>query len=214
MKKLAAFAASFCLVASAMASETAKLDHVELGTDLPTVERGMEAMMAECNACHGMKYIKYRNLIALGVSKQKIDEMRGDQSLDDSVKPQMSPADAEASFGKAPPDLSLMAKARNGGADYVYSYLLGYYTKEDGSTGNHFFPESKMPDVLGTSTMTDAAEKDAAKAKARDIVSFLSWAADPHGQERIQLGKYVMIYLVLITLLLYFVKKQVWAKLD
>lgn len=212
MKKFVTLLVSGCFAASALASTEAKLDKAEPGADVATVERGMEAMMTDCNACHSMKYIKYRDLVALGIDKQKVDVLRGDLPLDAPLKAQMSEADAEQSFGKAPPDLSLMAKARDGGADYVYSYLLGYYAKEDGTTGNHYYPETKMPDVLGVSGADDAQRKEL-KDKARDIVSFLSWAADPHEQERIRLGKYVMAYLFVLTFLLYLVKKQVWARL-
>ena len=204
--------ASCCIAGSALASE-AKLDTVKLGADVQTVERGVDALMNTCHSCHSMKYIKYRDLVGFGIDKQKVDAWRGDQPLDAALLAQMPENDAAQAFGKAPPDLSLMVKARDGGANYVYSYLLGYYVTPEGIPGNHFYPETKMPDALGISGATEAAQRAEIQEKARDIVSFLAWAADPHEQERQKLGYYVLAYLVVLTFLLYLVKNQVWARL-
>lgn len=212
MKKLITILASCCIATSAWASE-AKLETVSVGLDVPTVERGVNEMMNSCHSCHSMKYIKYRDLVTFGIDKQKVDAWRGDQPLDAPLLAQMSDSDAMAAYGKAPPDLSLMAKARDGGASYVYSYLLGYYVKPDGMPGNHIYPETKMPDILGLSGATDAAQRTEIQGRARDIVSFLAWAADPEEQERHRLGYYVLAYLFVLTFLLYLVKNQIWARL-
>ena len=134
--------------------------------------------------------------------------------MDASLTSMMSDESSMQSFGLVPPDLSLMTKAREGGADYVYSYLLGYYSTPDGEIKNHIFPVTKMPDPLGISTTTDHAQREEIKKTAHDIVSFLSWASDPHEQERHRMGYYVIGYLVILTLLLYFVKNQIWGRLD
>ena len=196
----------------AWASEVA-LEKIRVATDLPSIERGAENMMISCHGCHSMKYLKYRDLIRFGISKQKVDDWRGDQTLDAPLLAQMSESDAIQSFAKAPPDLSLMTKAREGGANYVYSYLLGYYTAPDGMPGNHIFSETRMPDPLGIAGVTDAAQRAAIHTQAHDIVSFLSWAADPHGQERHRLGYYVLAYLFVLTALLYLLKNQIWSRL-
>jgi len=197
----------------AWAHEEVALDKVILETDVKSVERGAEAMIGSCHACHSMKYMHYRDLLTYGMDKQKVESWRGDQSLDSAIMAQMSENDAIASFGKAPPDLSLMVKAREGGANYLYSYLLGYYLTKEGVAGNHFYPETKMPDVLNVSSIAEGASHSEVQAQARDIVSFLSWVADPHAEERLHLGYYVIVYLLILTILLYFVKKQVWAGL-
>ena len=184
-----------------------------LETDVKSVERGADAVIGNCHACHSMKYVHYRDLLTYGMDKQKVDGWRGDQPLDAAVMAQMSESDAAASFGKAPPDLSLMVKAREGGANYLYSYLLGYYITKEGVPGNHFYPETKMPDVLNVTSIAEGASHSEVEAQARDIVSFLSWLADPHAQERLRLGYYVIAYLLILTVLLYFVKKQVWSGL-
>lgn len=212
MKKLMTLLAASCIAASAQAFE-AKLETVKVGGDVQTVERGVEAMMNACHSCHSMKYIKYRDLVSFGIDKQKVDAWRGDQPMDAAILAQMSESDAIQAYGKASPDLSLIAKARDGGASNVYSYLIGYYVTPDGKPGNHIFPETRMPDILGMSGVTDAAQRTEIQGKARDIVSFLVWASDPHEQERHTLGYYVLGYLFVLTFLLYLVKNQIWSRL-
>ena len=214
MNKLITLLASCCIATSVMAAEEAKLETVKVGFDVPTLERGLDDFMTNCHSCHSLKYINYRDLIEAGIDKAKVDALRGDQPISASLMAEMSENDAAVAFGKAPPDLSMMAKAREGGANYLYSYLTGYYTGADGVTGNHYYPPTKMPDILGISSATDDAQRAKIHTTAGDIVSFLSWSADPHTAERIRLGYYVIIYLIVLTTLLYFVKKQVWSRLD
>lgn len=202
-----------CLAPLAHAHEVA-LTKVDVQTALPALERGAETLMNTCHSCHSLKYIKYRDLIKLGISKAKVDSWRGEASLDAPLSAQMSESDALQSFGTAPPDLSLMTQARDGGPDYVYSYLLGYYVDASGVPGNHIFPETKMPDPLGVSGTSEAAQLAAIKDQAGDIVSFLNWAADPHRGVRIRLGYYVIGYLLVLTFLLYLVKNRIWARLE
>jgi len=213
MKKFIVLMTLCSSVTSAWASE-AMLENIQVDTSLPAIERGMDDLMNNCHTCHTLKYIHFRDLAKLGIDRKKIDEWRGDQTMDAPLTSMMSDESSMQSFGLVPPDLSLMTKAREGGADYVYSYLLGYYSTPDGETKNHIFPATKMPDPLGISTTTDHAQREEIKKTAHDIVSFLSWAADPHEQERYRLGYYVIGYLVILTLLLFFVKNQIWGRLD
>ena len=201
-----------CSVSPVWAAE-AKLEKIQVDTSLAAIERGVDDLMNNCHSCHTLKYIKFRDLARFGIDKKKIDEWRGDQPLDAPLVSLMSDEAAMQSFGLVPPDLSLMTKAREGGPSYVYSYLLGYYNTPEGETRNHIFPETKMPDPLGISTATEPAQQEEIRKTAHDIVSFLTWAADPHEQERYRLGYYVIGYLVILTLLLYFVKNQIWARL-
>jgi ubiquinol-cytochrome c reductase cytochrome c1 subunit len=212
MKNLIVSLLLCCATSQVWASE-AMLEHISVDTDLPAIARGVDDFMNNCHSCHKLKYITYLNLAKLGIDRKKVDEWRGDQPLDASIASLMSDEAAMQSFNLVPPDLSLMTKAREGGASYVYSYLLGYYNTPDGVTKNHIFPATKMPDPLGMSYTTDHAQREEIRKTAHDIVSFLSWAADPHEQERYRLGYYVIGYLVILTLLLYFVKKQIWSRL-
>lgn len=191
----------------------ATLETAQVDTSVTVVEHGAEQLMGQCHSCHSMKYIHYRDLVNFGMDKQKVDTWRGDQPIDAPLTSQMPDEAAMQSFGKVPPDLSLMTKAREGGANYVYSYLIGYYTTKEGMASNHVFPETKMPDILGMSGATEPDQQNEIKANARDIVSFLAWSADPHEQERHHLGYYVIGYLIILTALLYVVKNRVWAKL-
>ncbi len=202
-----------CCAASQVWASEAMLENIKVDTDLPAIARGVDDVMNNCHSCHNLKYITYLNLANLGIDRKKIDEWRGDQPLDAPLASLMSDEAAMQSFNLVPPDLSLMTKAREGGASYVYSYLLGYYNTPDGVTHNHIFPATKMPDPLGMSTTTDHAQREEIRKTAHDIVSFLYWAADPHEQERHRLGYYVIGYLVILTLLLYFVKNQIWSRL-
>jgi ubiquinol-cytochrome c reductase cytochrome c1 subunit len=214
VKKLITLLASCCIATSVMAAEEMELHTTKVGFDVPTLERGLDDFMTNCHSCHSLKYINYRDLIEAGMDKAKVDALRGDRPTSASILAEMSSADAAQAFGKAPPDLSMMAKARDGGANYVFSYLTGYYTGKDGVTGNHYYPPTKMPDILGISSATDDAQRAKIDKTASDIVSFLSWSADPHTALRYKIGYYVLAYLIVLTTLLYFVKKQVWSRLD
>jgi ubiquinol-cytochrome c reductase cytochrome c1 subunit len=212
MKKLIVIVMFCCLTSPAWTMEV-ELEKFHVDTSVLAVERGVDTFINACHGCHSLKYVHYRDLASFGIDKDKIAAWRGDSTLDAAMTSQMSDDAAMQSFGKIPPDLSLMTKAREGGTSYVYSYLVGYYNTPEGMTSNHIFPETKMPDALGISGTTDPAQRSELQAKAHDIVSFLSWAADPHEEERLALGYYVIGYLVILTLLLYNVKLEVWSKL-
>jgi ubiquinol-cytochrome c reductase cytochrome c1 subunit len=203
-----------CWACVAWSSEEAALKAVEIGSDQPTLERGAETVLTVCMGCHSLKYVHFRDLEKLGIAKDKIDGWRGNNPMGSVLLSSMPVDAAIASFGKAPPDLSLMARAREGEAAYVYSYLLGYYMTPEGNLGNHYFSTTKMPDALGIATATDAAQRAEIEGKARDVASFLMWAADPHAGERKTLGYYVIGYLVLFTSMLYLLKRRIWSRLD
>ena len=212
MSRLIAFALC-CLACSAWAGDEHKLEKIEVRTDLQALERGAETVINMCTGCHSLKYIKYRDLIALGIAKDKVENWRGSNPPGASIPSQMTQEVAVKGFGAIPPDLSLMAQARDGRASYLYSYLLGFYVTPEGGSGNHLFPGVKMPDVLGIAGAKNAEERAPIEEKARDVTSFLMWAADPHEQERKKMGYYVIGYLVLLTVLLKLVKIRVWKRL-
>jgi ubiquinol-cytochrome c reductase cytochrome c1 subunit len=203
-----------CMALSAHGME-AKLEEVEVATDLPALERGAETVATTCVGCHSLKYIKYRDLLTLGVAKDKVDAWRGAQPLEATLQAQMPEDAARASFGGVvPPDLSLMAAAREGGARYLYSYLTGYQMSGKGELTNRVFRETRMPDVLGASGATDPQQRIDLGNKARDVASFLVWTADPHAHERKRLGYYVLVYVAAMTVLLFLWKKRIWRVID
>jgi len=148
--------------------------------------------------------------------------------------PYPNPEAAAATLGKAPPDMSTLVKARKYergfpwfifdalpfdqyqevGADYVYSILNGY-TKPNDLNWNLYFPGHKiaMPKPLsdGQVEYTDGTPATVPQY-AKDVVSFLSWASEPTLAERKKIGLRVMVFLIVLSVLLYFTKKRVWEK--
>lgn len=213
MNKLIAMLALCCTIMFPASASEIKLEKFQVDTSVIAVERGVDTFMNACHGCHSLKYVHYRDLAGFGIDKDRIAAWRGDSTLDSAMTSLLSDEAALQSFGKVPPDLSMMVKAREGGASYLYSYLIGYYLTPDGNTSNHVFPLTKMPDALEISSATDPVKRSELQEKAHDIVSFLSWAADPHEAERETLGYYVIGYLIILTVLLYNVKLQVWSRL-
>ena len=127
----------------------------------------------------------------------------------------LSPADAEVSYGKVPPDLSLIVNARRGGADYVYSLLTGFEHDPAGKVPdgnfNEYFPGNRiaMPDPLSW-LGHDEDETKELEEQAQDVAAFLTFIGDPHQNQRHTIGKYVMIFLLILTIILYLLKKEVW----
>lgn len=192
----------------------AKLDESPIPSDRASIQRGAEEVIGTCSGCHGLKYIKYRNLLKLGFAKDKVDSWRGPNSMDASLEAQMPADAATAAFGVAPPDLSLMAAAREGGGHYLYTYLTGYHIDDKGKLTNSVFPVTQMPDVLGMSGATDPQQRAKIESTAKDVTAFLVWAADPHAQERKRMGYYVLAYVAFMTVLLFLWKKQIWRDID
>lgn len=190
------------------------LDLEKIPSDRASILRGAEHVVNNCVSCHALKYIRYTDMLALGVEQATVDTWRGSNPVNARIMAQMPAEAAAAAFGGiVPPDLSLMALARDGGMHYLYSYLLGYYVNDKGETNNHIYPGTRMPDILAISTTTDVKQRTEISTKAKEMTAFLNWAADPHAEERKQLGFYVIAYLLLLTILLYFWKVQIWRKL-
>lgn len=177
------------------------------------IRRGAETVTNVCLACHSLKYLKYGDLAGLGFSGKEVDSLRNGKSLKEALQTDMAPDMLRESFGSLPPDLSLMAKAREGGPQYIYGLLTGFYQNAEGNVDNHLFPGIKMPDVLNFSDAKDPAQRAPLEAQARDVAAFLNWAADPHAEERQRLGYYVLGYLAVLTFLLYLSKRRIWARL-
>ena len=202
----------FPFLASANEVELAK---EKIPEDRASVLRGAEHVVHNCVACHSLKYIKYSDLLELGIAGKTVDEWRGGNAVNSPLAAQMPAEAAAAAFGGiAPPDLSLTAIARAGGARYPYSYLMGYTADARGETHNRIYPGTRMPDVLGIATATDVRQRAAISAQAKEIAAFLNWAADPHAQERKKMGWYVIAYLIFMTALLYLWKRQIWSRLE
>lgn len=115
------------------------------------LQRGARTFVNYCLSCHSASFMRYSRLVDdLGLSKQAVEQnlMFTTDKIGDPMQVAMKPADAELWFGVPPPDLSVIARAR--GADWLYSFLMGYYKDEKRATGvnNLYFPETAMPAVL------------------------------------------------------------------
>ena len=143
---------------------------------------------------------------------------------DNFVKPYQNVQEATVSNGGAyPPDMSVLVKARSSGADYIYSLLLGYddppsnIQLDDGVYYNTYMPGNKimMPNPLSEDLIEyNDGTKATNEQMAKDVVTFLAWAAEPHLEARHRIGFKAIIYLIILTLLAYFSMKRVWSRIE
>ena len=143
---------------------------------------------------------------------------------DKFVKPYSNKQEAKnANGGAYPPDMSVLIKARQKGIDYTYSLLLGYtdppegFILEDGVYYNKFMPGNKiaMPNPLSNGLIDYADGTESTEEQmAKDVVAFLTWASEPHLEQRHKIGFKSILYLFVLTILLYFSMKKVWSRLD
>jgi ubiquinol-cytochrome c reductase cytochrome c1 subunit len=209
--------------------------------DQGAMRRGFQVYREVCSGCHSLKLIAFRNLEALGYGEDEIKAIAAEYTVVDGPDDEGEmferpglPADripspfanakaaAAANSGAAPPDLSLMTKARDGGADYLHALLIGYVDPPDGvelldvQSYNLYFPGNVT--AMAPPLSEDAVEYgDGAPATveqmATDVVTFLAWAAEPEMEERKRMGIKVILFLLVFTGVLYAVKRKVWADL-
>ena len=139
-----------------------------------------------------------------------------------SVYPNIEAATA-ANGGAYPPDMSVLVKSRKGGSDYIYSVLMGYeeppkdFKLDDGVYYNKYMEGNKIkmsqPLIEGIITYSDGTNATE-EQMAKDVTAFLTWAAEPHLEARHKLGLKVLIFLTILTLLVYFSMKRIWSRID
>ena len=143
---------------------------------------------------------------------------------DNFVSPYENEKVAKVSNGGAyPPDMSVLVKARNGGPDYIYSLLLGYEDPpagtylDEGVYYNKYMPGNNMkmsnPLSEGLIQYSDGTSATV-EQMAKDVVTFLSWAAEPHLEKRHKMGFRAIIYLIILTILVYFSMKKIWSRVE
>ena len=143
---------------------------------------------------------------------------------DKFVKPFPNVEAATAANGGAyPPDMSVLTKARKGGADYIYSLLVGYeeapagYELDDGVYYNKYMVGNKIkmskPLFDGAVEYSDGVQATEAQM-AKDVATFLTWAAEPHLEARHKMGVSAILYLIVLIILVYFSMKKVWSRVD
>ena len=209
--------------------------------DLASVRRGARNFVGYCLGCHAVKYERWSRLGAdLGVPARHLQQdllPPGDKATD-YILTTMPATDAAAWFGKTPPDLSLMARAR--GRDYLYQYLKTFYADPTRQTGtnNLKLPATAMPDVLSElSGLKRAVFRDVTTRGevshsqvfdhfeplapgrmsatefdgfVRDTVNFLDYVSEPTQTARRALGVWVVLFLLAFTWLTWLMKREYW----
>ncbi|WP_242217402.1 cytochrome c1 [Shinella zoogloeoides] len=227
--------------------------------DRGQLQRGLKVYTEVCSACHSMNLVAFRTLEGLGYSEAQVKAFAANYEVEDGPNsdgemftrkavpsdhfPSPFPnvqAAAAANNGAAPPDFSLIAKARGitrgfpqfvfdiftqyqeGGPDYIYSLLTGYDEEVPAhlevAEGTHFNPyfvsaaALAMAKPISDDQVTyDDGSPQTVDQYARDVSAFLMWAAEPHLEARKRTGFMVMVFLVIFTGLIYLTKKSVYA---
>ena len=143
---------------------------------------------------------------------------------DKFVMPYENVKAAEAANGGAyPPDMSVLVKARGGGVDYIYSLLQGYEEAPSGmilDEGVHYNKymygnNIKMAEPLSDGLLEYSDGTTASKEQmAKDVTTFLMWAAEPHLESRHKMGFKAILYLIILTILVYFSMKKIWSRIE
>ena len=207
--------------------------------DRGALQRGFQVYSQVCAACHSMKHLSYRNLSALGYTADEVKAiasqyttMDGPDDEGEMFERAMRPSDKfkspfenenaarYANGGALPPDLSLITKARAGGADYVYGLLTGYEEPPEGEVvaeGQHLNKVMTGNKIAMAPPLFDdmVGYEDGSPATldqyARDVAQFLTWAAEPEMEVRKRTGLKVLFFLLAFTGIMYGVKKKIWA---
>ena len=213
--------------------------------DRASLQRGFQVYQEVCAGCHSMQQLSYRNLSEEGGPQFTIEEakaiasqfeiedgpnsdgemfMRPARLSDKFVSPYPNvQASTAANGGAYPPDMSVLAKARAGGADYLYSLLLGYEEPpsgielDDGVYYNKYMAGNKikmsapiMDDIVEYSDGTQTTTEQIAK----DVTTFLVWASEPHLEAQHKTGFKTIIYLIILLTLVYLSKQKVWSRFN
>ena len=238
VSRAAVFAASLLLSVAAFAAGGGDLQ--QAGTDLEdkaSLQRGAALYMNYCSGCHSLKYVRYARIGEdLGLTEDEVQanlNLNGGKIGDHVIAP-MTAEMGVAAFGKAPPDLSVIARVR--GSDWIYTYLKSFYLDESRPVGwnNKLFPNASMPNplwelqglqqpVYGKKsatgempvegfTISQPGTQDAAAfdQTARDITAFLEYAGEPAALKRQSLGVWVILFLAFFTLMAWLLKTEYW----
>ncbi len=212
--------------------------------------RGFQVFEEVCSACHAAKYLRFRDLEALGLSKDQVKAVAakyevnaepnedgeifdgdGERLKRTALQSDVFPAPfanekaAASVHGVAPPDLSLLAKAREGGPDYIYSLLTSYVdsdhlteeqAKKAGDNNyNAVFPGNVI--AMAAPLSDESVEyvdgtEPTLEQHAKDVSEFLMWVAEPNLDSRKRLGWAVLLFMVVFTILAYLAYRRVHAR--
>jgi ubiquinol-cytochrome c reductase cytochrome c1 subunit len=218
----------------AVANEGVKLDHAPIDpNNQESLQRGAKMFVNYCLSCHSAAYMRYNRLTDIGLSDAQIKAnlMLAGEKVGDPMTIAMNKKEAKLWFGAAPPDLSVQARAYANGPDWLYTYLRGFYRDDTRPTGwnNTVYDKVAMPHVLwqlqGQQVLKvdekteehtlvldkpgtlSPAEYDASVA---DLVNYLAYMAEPAKSKRMHLGLIVLLFLGLMFVLTFYLKKEYW----
>ena len=207
--------------------------------DRAQVRRGLIVYRQVCAACHSLNLVAYRHLAGIDFNENEIKAIAESVEVTDGPNDQGEmfqrpgrPSDKfkapfpndkaarAANNGAYPPDLSLMVKARKGGADYLHAVLIGYKDAPagvqlmDGMSYNVYFPGQQI--AMGAPLNEGSVEyADGTKATvdqmAKDVAAFLAWTAEPEMEVRKRLGLKVLLFLLVLTGMLFALKRMIWS---
>jgi len=218
---------------AAQASVSLKLDRApDRATDNAALQNGAKLFINNCLNCHGASYVRYNRLTDIGLTEQQIKDnlLFTAEKIGEPMGISMPRKDAKEFFGAWPPDLSLIARARasgdGSGADWLYTYLRGFYRDEKRPTGwnNVVFDSVGMPHVLwelqGEQVMGADHKLTLAKPgkltpreyddAVGDLVAFMVWMAEPQASFRKNLGIAVLLFLGVFFVVAYAMKRAFW----
>jgi ubiquinol-cytochrome c reductase cytochrome c1 subunit len=179
--------------------------------DKVSLQRGAQIFVNNCLGCHSAQYMRYERMavdLEIPVDILKKTLMFTSEKVGEPMRAAI-PADlAKKWFGAAPPDLTLEARLR--GADWVYSYLIGFYAdeKRPWKVNNHVFPDVRMPHVL--SAMEKSLGEKAFNEAMADLTNFMVYMAEPIRAERERIGVWVLIFLSIFAIPVYFLNREYW----
>jgi len=207
--------------------------------DKASAQRGYQVYKEVCSSCHSMNLVAFRNLQELGFTEPEVKVLASSSDYDfvnDDGDVESRPglpsdhfknpypnkqAAAAANNGKAPPDLSLMAKARHDGPNYIYSILTGYTDAPAGfelSAGANYNPYFPGMQIAMAKPLSDAqvsyedGTKPTVEQMSHDIVNFLQWTAEPEMEYRKRMGIKALAYLAFLTVFFYIAKVRIWSR--
>ena len=212
----------------ALASEDVHLDKAPIdASNYESLQRGARTFVNYCLNCHSANYMRYNRLLAIGLTEKQIKEnlLFAGEKVGDTMKVAMSKKDAAKWLGAAPPDLSVEVRAR--GADWVYTYMRGFYRDASRPTGwnNTVFDKVGMPHVLyelqGEQELNHETHElklvkpgrlsvEEYDALVGDLTNFMADMAEPAKQQRNHLGWLVLLFLSVLLVLTYKLKKAYW----
>ena len=240
MMRASLLISTMLLASTAFAASETHLEHSGANiNDTASLQRGAKLYMNYCSGCHSAQYMRYNRLVEdLGLGEELVREnlIFGDREISDYMTASMPEDDSEEWFGITPPDLTLVARTKAGGPDWVYTFLKSFYLTENG-WNNTVLENASMPHVLWElqgiqrpvyETRTDEQghehrdivdlelvepgrmSPDEYDRAVTDISAFLEYMAEPAALKRKSVGVWVQLFLVFFTFLSYLLYKEFW----